>query len=183
MDLNQRFSEQVAVVTGGASGIGLGVAKRLASEGAHVVLFDVDAANLTAAQTDLKLANLSVEMAVVDVTNEEQVSSTLARIVAQHGRLDVMVNSAGIPGKTATKILDYDLATFQKVLNINLTGSFLMTKYSIQHMLPRNYGRIVLVASMGGKDGNPGMAGYASSKSGVIGLVKGIGKEYATNGI
>ncbi|MEO8397698.1 MAG: SDR family NAD(P)-dependent oxidoreductase [Chloroflexota bacterium] len=183
MDLNQRFSEQVAVVTGGASGIGLGVAKRLASEGAQVVLFDIDAANLAAAQAALKAENLNVETAVVDVTNEEQVSSTLAQIVAQHGRLDVMVNSAGIPGKTATKILDYDLATFQKVLNINLTGSFLMTKYSIQHMLPRNYGRILLVASMGGKEGNPGMAGYAASKSGVIGLVKGIGKEYATNGI
>ena len=183
MDMNQRFSGQVAVVTGGASGIGLGVAKRLASEGAKVILFDIDAAQLAAAQTDLKSADLKVETAVVDVTNEEQVSSTLAQIVAQHGRLDVMVNSAGIPGKTATKILDYDLATFQKVLNINLTGSFLMTKYSIQHMLPRNYGRIVLVASMGGKDGNPGMAGYAASKSGVIGLVKGIGKEYATNGI
>ena len=183
MDMNQRFAGQVAVVTGGASGIGLGVGRRLASEGAKVVLFDVDAANLAAAQANLKADNLSVETAVVDVTSEEQVSSTLAGIVAQHGRLDVMVNSAGIPGKTATKILDYDLATFQRVLNVNLVGSFLMTKYAILHMLPRNYGRIVLVASMGGKDGNPGMAGYASSKSGVIGLVKGIGKEYATNGI
>ena len=119
----------------------------------------------------------------MDVSNEEQVSSTLAGIVARHGQLDVMVNSAGITGKTATKILDYDLATYQRVLNVNLVGSFLMTKYAIQHMLPRNYGRILLVASMGGKDGNPGMAGYASSKSGVIGLVKAIGKEYATNGI
>ncbi len=176
MDMNRRFEGQVAVVTGGASGIGLGIGKRLASEGAHVILWDVDADRL-------KQVGFEAETAVIDITSEDQVNTALDSIVARHGRLDVMVNSAGIPGKTATKIVDYDLATYLRVINVNLVGSFIVTKAAVQRMLPRQYGRILLLASMGGKDGNPGMAGYASSKSGVIGLVKGVGKEYAANGI
>ncbi|HVU11080.1 MAG TPA: SDR family NAD(P)-dependent oxidoreductase [Phototrophicaceae bacterium] len=183
MDMNRRFEGQVAVVTGGASGIGLGIGKRLAGEGATVILADVNNGTLTEAQKTLQTDGLVVETALLDVTDEAQVNSVLDGVIARHGRLDVMVNSAGIPGKTATKVVDYDLATFQRVLNINLTGSFIMTKAAIQRMLPRSYGRILLLASMGGKDGNPGMAGYASSKAGVFGLVKGIGKEYATSGI
>ena len=178
MDMNRRFEGQVAVVTGGASGIGLGVGRRLAAEGARVVLFDVDAAKLDSAQADL-----GCEAARVDVTDEPQVQAALDRIIERYGRLDVLVNSAGIIGKSATKIIDYDLATFQRVLNVNLVGSFIVTKAAIQRMLPRKYGRIVLLASMSGKDGNPNMAGYTASKAGVFGLVKGIGKEYASSGI
>jgi 2-dehydro-3-deoxy-L-rhamnonate dehydrogenase (NAD+) len=176
--MEQRFAGQVAVVTGGASGIGLAIGRRLADEGAHVVLFDVDQTKL-----DSAAAQFSAETAVIDVTDETQVGAALDKIIAGHGRLDVMVNSAGIVGKTATKIVDYDLATFQRVLQVNLVGSFIMTKAAIQHMLPRQYGRILLLASMAGKEGNPNMAGYTTSKAGVIGLVKGIGKEYATSGI
>jgi 3-oxoacyl-[acyl-carrier protein] reductase len=183
MDMNRRFEGQVAVVTGGASGIGLGIGRRLAAEGARVVLVDVDAGRLATAQSELKANNLVVETAVMDVTDEAQVNSTFAQVVAQHGKLDVTVNCAGIIGKTAIKIVDYDLETFQRVLNVNLVGSFLVTKASIQQMLPRSYGRILLLASMSGKDGNANMVGYTCSKTGVFGLVKGIGKEYATSGI
>ncbi len=176
--MDQRFKEQIAVVTGGASGIGLGIGRRLADEGAHVVLFDVDQARLDAAAAPFGAAT-----AVVDVTDEAQVEAALDKIMAQHGRLDVMVNSAGIVGKSATKLVDYDLATFQHVLDVNLVGSFIVTRAAVKRMLPRQYGRILLLASMAGKDGNPNMAGYTASKAGVIGLVKGIGKEYAAQGI
>ena len=104
-------------------------------------------------------------------------------MVTTYGRLDIMVNCAGVAGPNAIKITDYSYEDFKKVVDINLNGSFLMTKYSIPHMLANNYGRILLIASIGGKEGNPGMAGYAASKSGVMGLVKGIGKEYAKTGI
>lgn len=183
MDMNRRFEGQVAVVTGGGSGIGLGIARRLASEGATVVLFDVDELRLASAQAGLKADSLAVDSARVDVTDEAAVQSALAQIVAQHGRLDIMVNSAGIVGKTATKIVEYDLTTFQRVLNTNLIGSFITTRAAVQHMLPRGYGRILLLASMAGKDGNAGMSGYTAAKGGVISLVKGIGKEYAASGI
>ena len=183
MDMNQRFTGQVAVITGGASGIGLGIGRRLAVEGARVVLLDRDPSKLVATQRALKADNLIVETALGDVTNEALIQSALAQIVAQHGQLDICVNCAGIVGKTATKIVDYDLATFLQVLNINLVGTFLVTKAAIQLMLPRGYGRILLLASMSGKDGNPGMAGYTASKGGVFSFVKGIGKEYATSGI
>ncbi len=175
--MNKRFEGQVAIVTGGASGIGLGIGQRLASEGAKVVLLDLDAARLAEA------AGTWAETAVVDVSDEAQVAWAFDEVVARHGKLDIMVNSAGIPGKTAVKIVDYDLETFQKVLRINLVGSFVTTRAAVQRMLPRGYGRILLLASMAGKDGNPGMAGYTASKAGVIGLVKGIGKEYAASGI
>ncbi len=177
MDLNRRFEEQVAVISGGASGIGLAVGQRLAEEGAKVVLFDLDAARLA------EVAGDWAETALVDVSDEAQVNAAMDGVIERHGRMDVMVNSAGIPGKTAVKIVDYDLESFQKVLRINLIGSFIMTRAAIQRMLPRQYGRILLLASMAGKDGNPGMAGYTASKAGVIGLVKGIGKEYAASGI
>lgn len=177
MDMNKRFTGQVAIVSGGASGIGLGIGQRLAAEGARVVLFDLDAARLAEA------AGTWAETAVVDVSDEAQVNAAFDAVLARHGQLDIMVNSAGIPGKTAVKIVDYDLEAFQKVLRINLIGSFIMTRAAVQRMLPRNYGRILLLASMAGKDGNPGMAGYTASKAGVIGLVKGIGKEYAATGI
>ena len=109
--------------------------------------------------------------------------SSIDQVVKDHGQLDILVNSAGIVGPNGTKAVDYPGDEFEKVLAVNLTGAFLVTKYAISHMLERNYGRILLISSIGGKEGNPGMAGYAASKAGVMGLVKGIGKEYAETGI
>ena len=183
MDNFKRYVGQVAIVTGGASGIGAGVAERLATEGAKVVLFDSNETGLSEQAGKMKYQGLKVSEAVVDITDEEQVRQAIGAVVATHERLDVVVNSAGIVGPTSTNIANYTLSAFEQVLAVNLTGSFLITKYAIENMLPRNYGRILLIASIGGKEGNPGMAGYASSKSGVMGLVKGIGKEYAETGI
>lgn len=179
----KRFEEQVAVVTGAASGIGAGVAQRLAKEGAQVVLVDNNAGLLDTQTSALQNAGLKADSLALDITAADAVQAAMSQIAQQHGRLDVLVNSAGIVGPTATKIVDYSLADFQQVVAVNLTGAFLVTKYAIEQMLPRNYGRILLISSIGGKEGNPGMAGYAASKSGVMGLVKGIGKEYAGTGI
>ena len=179
----RRFEDQIAIVTGGASGIGAGIADRMANEGAMVALFDTDERGLVVKARAMKKAGLKVDAFVIDVTSEDQVASGVNEVVERYNRLDIMVNSAGVVGPTATNILDYSTEAFRKVIDVNLTGSFIMTKYAIAPMVKQKYGRILLVASIGGKEGNPGMAGYASSKSGVLGLVKGIGKEYAEAGI
>ena len=179
----ERFEGQVAIVTGGASGIGAGVAERLAREGAMTALFDTNERGLLSQARAMKKQGLKVDAFVIDVTGEQQVAAGVREVVDRYGRLDIMVNCAGIVGPTATNILDYPTEAFQQVLDINLTGSFIMTKYALPPMLERNYGRILLIASIGGKEGNPGMAGYAASKSGVMGLVKGVGKEYAETGV
>lgn len=179
MTFDQRFQGQVAVVTGGGSGIGLGIGARLAREGARVILADINEAALANAVETLGDCLGSVESARADVTDEAEVADLFQSVLDRLGRVDVVVNCAGIPGKTTTNIHDYDLASFRHVLDVNLIGSFLVTKYAIQAMRPRGYGRILLLASIAGKEGNPGMAGYSVSKAGVIGLAKAIGKEYA----
>ena len=179
----KRFENQVAIVTGGASGIGAGVATRMADEGAHVALFDVNEADLQKEVAHIKEAGGRASHAVVDIAADAQVRSSIDRVVKDHGRLDILVNSAGVVGPNGTKAVDYPADEFEKVIAVNLTGAFLVAKYAIPHMLKRNYGRILLISSIGGKEGNPGMAGYAASKAGVMGLVKGIGKEYAESGI
>lgn len=176
--MTQRFDERVAIVTGGGSGIGEAIALRLAAEGGRVIVFDREPAAVERVRAQHKL-----EAFQVDVTDEATVEARIAHIAGRYGRLDIVVNSAGIVGPTATNITAYPSAEFLRVLNINLNGSFYVTKHAIQAMLPRNYGRVLLLASMAGKDGNPGMAGYATAKAGVIGLVKAIGKEYAETGI
>jgi NAD(P)-dependent dehydrogenase (short-subunit alcohol dehydrogenase family) len=176
-----RFADQVAIVTGGASGIGRSIGERLAAEGARVVLLDLNAATLD--KTVAEIGSDRVTSATLDVTDEASVSGAIKRVAEQYGRLDIAVNSAGIPGPTSVKITDYSADDFDRVIRVNLRGSFLVTKYAVTHMLPRNYGRILLIASMSGKDGNPGMIGYTSSKAAVIGMVKGIGKEFAETGI
>ncbi len=178
-----RFDNQVAIIAGGARGIGLGIAKRMASEGAMVTLFDVLEKDLSTAKEELAKDGYDIGIEAVDITDEATVKDRITSVAKRHGRLDVMINCAGIVGPTSVQTMDYDYKDFQKVLEVNLNGSFLLSKYSIPHMLKNNYGRILLVASIGGKEGNPGMAGYAASKSGVMGLVKAIGKEYAKTGI
>lgn len=178
-----RFEHKVAVVTGGASGIGLAIATRLAAEGAHVVLADRDEKALSRAQRELKEEGLELDTRVLDITAEVSVKEGLEAVWEDHGRLDITVNSAGIAGPTSTKITDYDLGAYEQVVQVNLVGSFLVTKYALIHMQKRDYGRILLMASIAGKDGNPGMVGYSSTKAGVIGIVKGVGKEFAQTGI
>lgn len=175
----KRFENQVAVVIGGARGIGLAIAERLADEGAKVSVFDV-------LKDDLKTLSERNDVAStveVDITEETHLNEAIQNVIRLFGRLDILVNSAGIVGPTATKIEKYSLKDFQKTLDVNLTGAFNVTKAVLPQMTHQKYGRIVHIASIGGKEGNPGMVGYAASKAGLMGLVKGVGKEYADTGI
>lgn len=178
-----RFKGQVALVTGGADGLGKAIAQRLVAEGASVALFDQNATLVNSTAAELTTPTNAVRAYAVDISGENPVREAIERVVADFGQLDVVVNSAGIVGPTSTNITAYTTADFEKVFAVNLLGSFLITKYAVTAMASRNYGRILLLASIAGKEGNPGMVGYSVSKAGVIGLVKAIAKEYATSGI
>ncbi|HEY5748121.1 MAG TPA: SDR family NAD(P)-dependent oxidoreductase, partial [Chryseolinea sp.] len=179
----ERFTNQVAVVSGGAEGLGKGIADRLASEGGTVALFDINPQLLDKTVTEFKAKGYNVSGHPVDVASEDAVRKAMEEVETTYGQIDVMVNCAGIVGPTSTNITDYPTEAFDRIYNINLRGSFLMTKYALTAMKKKNYGRILLIASMAGKEGNPFMAGYTATKAGVIGLVKGVGKEYAETGI
>ena len=179
----QRFKGQIAVITGGARGIGRGIASRLAKEKATVVLFDLLEEELKDAVQDMKKKGLDVRYRCLDVSSEIQVQCSVDSVAKEFGKIDIMINCAGIVGPTDTKISEYTYDDFMKVITVNLNGSFLMAKAVLPYMIKENYGRILLIGSIGGKEGNPGMVGYAASKSGVMGLVKGIGKEYAKTGV
>lgn len=179
----RRFEDQVAIITGSADGLGKAIAFRVGSEGGNVILFDRNSEVLE--RTVQEFINLGLKAVgyVVDVSQEHDVQTAIQKVELTHGKLDIMVNAAGIVGPTSTKITEYSVQDYDQIYGVNLRGSFLMTKYSVQLMEKNNYGRIVLIASIAGKEGNPGMVGYSSTKSGVIGLVKGVGKEYAETGI
>jgi len=178
-----RFKGQVAVVTGGADGIGKAIARRLASEGGRVVLFDRNIEQMERTQVEFAKDNLRVLTVKVEMTNEESVKAGYERVMNAAKKLDIVVNCAGIPGPTNTKITEYTTKDFDHVVRVNLHGSFLAAKYALAPMLEAKYGRILLFASIAGKDGNPGMVGYSASKAGVIGMVKALGKEYAETGV
>ena len=180
---SMRFAGQAALVTGGASGIGYSVATRLASEGAHVALLDMNEGALKKAQADLKKLGLTAETVCADITNDTEVQQAISCAAATAGRLDIVVHCAGIAGPNVRKITEIGIKEWEQVIAINLTGSFLVTKYAVIEMQKRNYGRILLFASIAGKEGNPGMCPYSASKAGVIGLAKSIGKEFAETGI
>ena len=178
-----RFAQQTAIVTGGAGGLGKSIVRRLASEGATVVIFDRDEQTMQETAGALKEEGLSVRYNQVDVTAEESVQRGIAAVVRDLGQLDIMVNCAGIIGPNNQKITAVAAADFDATLAVNLRGSFLMTKHALLAMEKRNYGRILLIASIAGKEGNAGMSPYSTSKAGVIGLVKAVGKDYAETGI
>jgi len=179
----KRFRNQVALVIGGARGIGKTVAERLIKEKALVYLADVSKDNLEKCKSEFKKKGLKVNTLDVDICNQKKFNEIVERIIDDSGRLDVLINCAGIVGPSSTTILDYSLSDFRKVLDVNLTGAFIVTKAVLPQMVKQGYGRIVHLTSIGGKEGNPGMVGYAASKSGLMGLIKGVGKEYAEMGI
>ena len=183
MIMTTRFTNQIAIVTGGARGIGRGIAERLAKEGAMVYIFDIRKKELKETVANFKAQKLSIKGLIIDITQAKKIKKAFQKIEKKHQQLDIMVNCAGIVGETGSKIADYTNQTFKRTIAINLTAAFLMTKYGIPLMLKNNYGRIIHLTSIGGKDGNPGMVGYAASKAGLFGLVKGVGKEYAETGI
>ncbi len=176
---SNRFAGQTAIITGGASGIGLACAERLAAEGARVALWDASEAGLHAARTRLGGEALTT---VLDVTDAEAVASAADAAFAHFGRIDILVASAGISGPNAT-VLDYSVADWRRVIDINLHGVFYCNRAVVSHMQRHDYGRIVNIASIAGKEGNPNAAAYSASKAAVIGLTKSLGKELARTGI
>jgi len=170
---------RTAVVTGGAAGIGFAIAKRLADSGARVSLWDRDAKALAEAA---KAIGGGTHSAQLDVSDESQVQRALKETVEAMRKIDALVCSAGITGPNL-KTWDYPLADWKQVLDINLTGVFLCNKTLAPHMQSNNYGRIVNIASVAGKEGNPNASAYSASKAGVISLTKSLGKELATTGV
>src|SRR5882672_5741082 len=168
-----------AVVTGGAAGIGFAIAQRLAASGARVSLWDRDDKALAASA---RAIGAGTHTARVDVSDETEVQLALDETVRELGRVDVLVCSAGITGPNLAT-WDYPVADWKQVLDINLTGVFLCNKLAARHMQENAYGRIVNIASIAGKEGNPNASAYSASKAGVISLTKSLGKELAKTGI
>ena len=178
-----RFENQVALISGAARGIGQGIARRLGGEGASVALLDMDEAQLAHAAAELEGTGLTVQAVAGDVTDEDQVRAAVAQVLERFGRLDVLVTCAGMTGQTNLKTHEVDPADFDRVMALNVRGMYLCIRAVLPTMLQADYGRIVNIASISGKDGNAGMLAYSTSKAAVIGLTKVVGKEYADTGI
>ncbi len=173
---------RAAVVTGGATGIGLAVARRLADSGARVALWDLDGAEAARAASGLTVVGDGHVGIGVDVADEAGVEQAMADTVHQFGNVDVLVCSAGITGPNTT-LSHYSFADWKRVYAVNVDGVFLCNRAAVHQMARHGYGRIVNIASIAGKDGNPNASAYSSSKAAVIGLTKSLGKELATTGI
>ena len=177
IDLNGR----VAIVTGGAQGIGLATARRMLASGATVQLWDIDAAMLEQAQAALGEAG-RVSVVLVELTDDAAVSAATAAAVAALGRIDILVNNAGITGGNGPT---WELApeVWRRVIEVNLVAPFLVCRAVVPQMISQGYGRIVNLASVAGKEGNPNASHYSASKAGLISLTKSLGKELATQGV
>ena len=169
------LSGRVAVVTGGAQGLGFAIAQRLAASGAHVSLWDMNAELLAQAKAAL---GASASTVTVNITDYDAVAAAVAQVETEQGKLDILVHSAGIAGKNAP-LDEYDLNEWRRVIDIDLNGAFYVNRAVLPGMKSRNYGRIVNIASIAGKEGNPNAAAYAAAKAGVIGMTKAVGKECA----
>ena len=173
------FKDRTALVTGGAQGFGLDIAKRFLDSGAKVIIWDIDPKMTDKAVKDLKNSNLSSN--IVDVSNYKEVESHI-NYITKKSNIDILINNAGITGPTAT-LWDYDVETWKKVVESNLMGTFNCCKTVVPNMIKNNYGRIVNVASVAGKDGNANASAYSVGKAGAIGLTKSLGKELADKNI
>lgn len=177
------FRDRTAVVTGGARGIGLACAARIAADGGHVALWDRDVERARQSASELAAGALGKAIAVeVDVTSEDSVAKALAATQQQLAPPDILVASAGITGPNTT-VVKYPVDAWKQVIDINLTGVFLCNRAVAGGMAERGYGRIVNIASVAGKEGNPNASAYSASKAGVIGLTKSLGKELAATGV
>ncbi|GHD57530.1 3-oxoacyl-ACP reductase [Thalassobaculum fulvum] len=172
------FSGRSAIITGGARGIGLGIAQRIAASGGSVSLWDADGAKLDESKAALGLPDERIHTAVVDVTDDKAVDRAAAEVEREFGRIDILVASAGITGPNTTT-WEYPVDAWRRVIDIDLTGVFLCCRAVVPYMRARNYGRIVNIASIAGKEGNPKAPAYSAAKAGVIGLTKSLGKELA----
>ena len=177
--INYDFKKRTAIVTGGAQGFGFDISKRLLESGASVIIWDNDSKATEKAIKDLNNPNLSSH--VVDVSNYEEVDKTVNEIT-KNSNIDILINNAGITGPTAT-LWEYDIEMWKKVVEINLMGTFNCCRSIVPNMIKNNYGRIVNVASVAGKDGNANASAYSVGKAGAIGLTKSLGKELADKNI
>jgi len=180
--MNQiELSGRVVVITGGARGIGYAVAQRALRSGAAVSLWDVDGERLARSQRELSELG-TVSTVIVELTDEASVDAAATATYERHGAIDVLINSAGITGGNG---LTWELPpeVWRRVIDVNLIGSYLTCRAVVPRMLEKGYGRIVNIASVAGKEGNPNASHYSASKAGLIGLTKSLGKELATRGI
>ena len=171
--------DRTAVITGGAQGFGFDIAKRFLQSGAKVIIWDNDESELIKASK--KINNPKLSYNIVDISNFEKVDKIVNEIIKKNN-IDILINNAGITGSTST-LWEYDVIEWNKIININLIGTFNCCKSIIPNMIKNNYGRIVNVASVAGKDGNANASAYSSAKAGVIGLTKSLGKELADKNI
>ena len=172
---------RIAVVTGGAQGIGYACAQRMLRSGASVVLWDIDAKRLASAHETLS-AHGKVSSATVELTDERAIADATAAAIGQHQRVDILLNNAGITGGNGVT-WELDPAVWRRVIEVNLVGPFLTSRAIVPHMVRQGYGRIVNIASVAGKEGNPNASHYSASKAGVIALTKSLAKELATKGV
>ena len=172
---------RVAVVTGGAQGIGYAIAERMLASGATVSLWDADVAKLAEAKGALAKAG-RVLVEAVELTSESAVAAAAARTIGAAGKIDILVNNAGITGGNGTT---WELApeVWRRVIEVNLVAPYLVCRAVVPHMIEKKYGRIVNIASVAGKEGNPNASHYSASKAGVIALTKSLGKELAGKGV
>jgi len=173
------FKNRTAVVTGGAQGFGLDVAKRFLESGAKVFIWDIDEKLLKSAVDEVKNPNLFYS--VVDISNYQDVEKNVTDIISRTN-IDILINNAGITGPTGP-LWEYDVDMWNKIVQINLIGTFNCCRAIVPNMIKNNYGRIVNVASVAGKDGNANASAYSSGKAGAIGLTKALGKELADKDI
>ncbi len=178
--MNQyNLKNRIAIVTGGAQGFGYAIAKRFLDSGAEVIIWDIDQKAIDEALINLSSNKCSHQ--IVDVTNFNDVSNNIEKLTKEKN-IDIFVNNAGIAGKNA-KVWDYPNDEWLKVINLNLNSVFYCCKVIVPHMIKNNYGRIVNIASIAGKEGNPNASAYSAAKAGVIGLTKSLGKELADKNI
>lgn len=176
--MSARFSGRTAIVTGGARGIGLGIAQRLAGEGAQVALWDLDFTPFDSTTAGFE----PVLQQRIDVADPASIRQGVEELLARTGRIDILVNNAGINGPVV-EVQNYPIEMWHKVIAVDLTAVFLCCRTVIPHMVDRGYGRIVNVSSIAGKEGNPKISAYSAAKAGVIGFTKAIAKELAETGV
>ena len=174
------IENRVAVVTGGAQGFGLAITERFIESGAKVVIWDIDENEAKKALEKVNSKNLSYQ--IVDVRDFGKINEKLIEIESMHGKIDIFINNAGVAGMNTT-VAEYPIEEWNKVINLNLNAVFYCCKAVVPFMEKNNYGRIVNIASIAGKEGNPNASAYSTSKAGVIGLTKSLGKELAQKNI
>ena len=178
--MNQiNLKNRTAIVTGGAQGFGLAITERFLESGANVIMWDID--KNTTDKVLKEKNNHKLSAAEIDVTNFDQVSSEIDKI-SQQTKIDIFINNAGITGKNAT-VWDYPIDEWNKVLDLDLNAVFYCCKAIVPHIIKNNFGRIVNISSIAGKEGNPNASAYSTAKAGVIGLTKSLGKELADKNI